>query len=137
MSPLVINGFRLSSFIYPILWIGIPIFIYSLLARKNSILVSILLAIPLIPYFLFTLFYILQFIFCGYSERKYEYVNKKNENLKIVGRDFSCYGTSEDLVLYKEFSISKNIKIEMYYKKFVNYKNIDVDTTIWKHIAKF
>ena len=66
-----------------------------------------------------------------------KYVNKKNSNIKLVGRDFSCYGTTGDLVLYKQITIIKRIKIEVYYKKYVDYKNIDIDTAIWRHIEQF
>ncbi len=96
-----------------------------------------LIVLTLIPYFFFTLIFILKFVFCGYSQKDYKYVDRKNDNIKLVGRDFSCYGTTGDLVLFKEFSISKNIKIEIPYKTFVDYKNIDIDTSIWKPIQHF
>ena len=134
MSTLVIGGLRFSSFIYPLLWIGIPIFIYSLLPRKKSLMMATLITLIAIPYMLVTAFSMLRLVLCGYSQMEYKYVNKKNENFKIVGRDFSCYGTTDDLVLYIEYSISKNIKIEIYYKTFVDYEGINIDTTAWKHI---
>jgi predicted membrane protein len=134
MSTLVIGNLRLSSFIYPLLWVGIPIFIYSLLLKKKSIVMIVLFVLIAIPYFLYTAAYILGFVFCGYSQMKYEYVNKKNSSIKIVGRDYSCYGTTEDLVLYKEYPILESIRIQIYYKTFVDYKNINIDTTIWKPV---
>lgn len=137
ISPIVIGDFRFSSFIYPLLWIGIPIIIYSLLPTRKSILVKALLVLTIIPYYLYTIVFVLKFIFCGYSQKDYKYINRRNHNIKLVGRNFACYGTTEDLVLYKEFSISQNIKIEIPYKTFVDYKNINIDTSIWKHINHF
>jgi hypothetical protein len=137
ISPLVISNFRFSSVIYPFLWISIPIFIYSLLPKKKPMLVTILMVLVLIPYLFTTLFSMLGIVMCGYSPKEYKYVSKQSDNIKLVGRDFSCYGTNEDLVLYKEFSISENIKIEIPYKTFVDYKNIDIDSTIWTRINHY
>lgn len=134
MSFLVIGKFRLSSIIYPLLWLGIPIFIYSLLPKKKSLILAILIVLIAIPYFGVTCFSILGQVLCGYSDMRYKYVNKKHSNIQIVGRDYSCYGTNNDLVLYKQFSLTDNIKFQIYYKTFVDYKNINVDTTLWKPI---
>lgn len=84
-----------------------------------------------------TLFSMLGFVMCGYSQKKYEYVIKRYDNIKLVGRDYSWYGTTGDLVLYKEFSISRIIKIEIPYKTFIDYNDIDIDSTIWKPIKHY
>lgn len=134
MSFLVIGKFRLSSIIYPLLWVGIPVFSYLLLPKKKSVLLATLIVLLAIPYFAVTFFSMLRHVICGYSDMRYEYVNKKNNKVKLVGRDFSCYGTNNDLILYKEFSITENVKFQIYYKTFVDYKNIDIDTTVWKSV---
>ncbi len=137
LSTLVIGNFRLSDLIYPILWIGIPILVYFLLQGKSPFSIGAFLGILVIPYVLGTFYFLMQFVFCGYGQMHDKYVNKKNSNIKLVGRDFSCYGTTGDLVLYKQITIIKRIKIEVYYKKYVDYKNIDIDTAIWRHIEQF
>ncbi len=137
LSTVVIGNFRLSSIIYPALWIGIPILVYFL-AQGNSPFSSFaFLGIIVLPYFFGGLFFLFQFGLCGYGQMQDEYVNKKNSRIKLVGRDYSCYGTMNDLVLYKQITITKNIKVEFYYKTYVDYKNIDVDTTLWKPIYKY
>jgi hypothetical protein len=136
-SLFVIHGLRLSSFIYPIIWIFIPILIYSLFPKIKSLLTKIIFVTFLIVYGLIFSFFLLQFVLCGYGPTQDEYVNKGNANLKIVGRDFSCFGTTGDLVLYKQFSISNDIKVEIYYKTFVDYKDINIDTASWKLIQKY
>ena len=74
---------------------------------------------------------------CGYGPTEEKYLSRSNSDLKIVGRDFSCFGTTGDLVLYKQYSVSNNIKLETYYKTFVDYKNINVDTSLWKPIKNY
>ena len=137
LSTVVIGDFRLSSIIYPALWIGIPILVYFLAQRRSQFSLFAFLGIIVLPYFLGVLFFLLQFGLCGYSQMQDEYVNRKNNRIKLVGRDYSCYGTLNDLVLYKQITITKNIKVEFYYKKYVDYKNIDIDTTLWKPVYKY
>lgn len=134
ISPLVIGNFRFSIFTYPLLWIGFPFFIYSLLPKKRSVILSTLLALAAVSYFLVTSFFLLRLALCTNGQMEYKYVSKRNSSVKIVGRDFSCYGTSNDLILYKEFSISDDIKIQIHYKTFADYRNINIDTTIWQRI---
>ncbi len=137
LSPFVVYDFKLSKLTYPILWIGIPLFLYSLLPKKKPRILSVFVVLLGIVFFLNTAFSFLGFVFCGYSKSNFNYISTKNRNIKLVGRDYSCYGTTGDLVLYKEFSISKAIKIEVFYKKFRDYKNINIDTAIWKRIEGF
>jgi hypothetical protein len=135
-SPLAIGGFCLNSITYPLLWIYIPFVIYKILPNKKSRLKTILITISFICYIFICLLPILRFVMCGYGQSNYKYVSKKNPNVKLVGRDFGCYGTTEDLVLYKEYSISKYIKIETHYKTFIDYKNISIDSSEWRKIEK-
>lgn len=137
VSPLVIWGLRISSVTYPLIWIFIPYLIYSLLKRHKSLLKKILLIIFLLVYGLFFSFFLLRFVLCGYGPTEEKYLSRSNSDLKIVGRDFSCFGTTDDLVLYKQYSVSNNIKLEIYYKTFVDYKNINVDTSLWKPIKNY
>jgi hypothetical protein len=137
ISPLVIGPLQLSRLIYPLIWIYLPFLMYSILGRFKPTLKIVLVILTGIIYGLTSLILFMRFILCGYGQTQDEYVNKTHENLKIIGRDFSCYGTTGDLVLYKQFSISKNIKLEFYYKTFVDYKNVTVDTAVWKRISRY
>jgi hypothetical protein len=137
MSPLVIGGFWLSSVTYPLLWIYAPIVIYQCLPTKKTRLQNTLVTIFFICYFFISLIPLLGVLMCGYRISNYEYVSKNNSNIKLVGRDFGCYGTTEDLVLYKEYSISQYIKIVTHYKTFIDYKNISVDSSLWRKIERY
>ena len=136
-SPFVIGGLRLWSFTCPALLIFLPFLIYSFLPKIKPLLLKIILIISSILYALIFFVFFLRFLLCGYGAAQDEYVSRKNDNIKLVGRDFSCFETTGDLVLYKQFSISENIKLEIYYKTFADYKNINIDTTIWKPIQKY
>jgi hypothetical protein len=133
LSTLVISGFRLRSIIYPLFWIGIPVFIYSIIPKKESGLKAVLIVCSSIFYILTGIGFLASLL-CGSQQGQYRYIHKTNKNLKLIGRDYSCYGTTEDMVLYKEFSISKDIKLETHYKTFVDYKNINIDTTVWQRV---
>ena len=137
ISPLVIGPLQLSRLVYPLIWIYLPFLLYSILRKLKPTLKIVLVILTGIAYGLTSLVFLTSFVFCGYGQAQDEYVNKTNKNLKIVGRDYSCFGTTGDLVLYKQFCISKNIKLEFYYKTFVDYKNVTVDTTIWKRITRY
>lgn len=133
-SPFIIYDFRLSTVLYPLMFIMLPILIYSLVTKKKSIFLIAFTAVLLICYVLLSIVILFRFVLCGYSQTKYAYVNRHNQNIKLVGRDYSCYGTMGDLVLYKQYSVSSNIKFEIYYKTFVNYENVEIDTTEWIRI---
>ena len=137
MSPMVIGDFWLSSITYPLLWIYVPIVIYTLLPKKNSRLKTIFTILFFISYIFICIIPLLRIVMCGYGQSSYEYVSKTNPSIKLVGRKFGCYGTTEDLVLYKVYSISKYIKIETHYKTFIDHKNIVVDSSQWKKIEKY
>jgi hypothetical protein len=135
-SFLVIGNFRFSSITYPALLIYIPFLSYTTLPFDKSRLIQIFLAVIGFCCIILGCIFLLRFVLCGYGERQNEYVNRKNKNIKIVGRDFSCFGTTGDLVLYQEYSLTDNIKIEFYFKTFPDYKKVNVDTTKWKRIEK-
>jgi hypothetical protein len=136
-SPLAIGNLRLNSFTYPAIWIFLPFLIYSLFPGRRSLPQKIALIVFTIFYSLIFFVFLLPFVLCGCGPTKDRYVSKENDNLKLVGRDFSCFGTTGDLVLYRQFSVSENIKLEIYYKTFVDYENINVDTAVWKPIKEF
>ena len=136
ISPLVIGDFWLSSVTYPLLWIYLPMVIYTILPTKKSQLKRILITIFFISYISICIIPLLRIVMCGYGQSSYEYVSKTNPSIKLVGRTFGCYGTTEDLVLYKVYSISKYIKIETHYLTFTDHKNIIIDSSKWKKIEK-
>lgn len=136
--PLVIGDVIIRSFTYPVIVIFIPILVYSILLKYKpfSILIKSVIIIAGFVYGLFFLFFLLGFALCADGNTQDRYLNKENSNIKIVGHDFSCFGTTGDLVLYKQFSISKSIKLQVYYKTFVDYRDIKIDTAVWKRIEK-
>src|ERR1700753_309775 len=103
ISPLVIGPLQLSRFIYPLIWIYVPFLIYSNLGRVKPTLKIVLIILTGIIYGLASLVLFMRFILCGYGQSQIEYVHKTHTNLKIIGRDFSCFGTTGDLVLYRQF----------------------------------
>lgn len=135
ISPLVIGEFRISSITAPLIWILIPYLTYLLLATRKTLFRKILVVLFLITYALITFVFLFRFILCGHGSMHDKYVSRSNSNLKIIGRDFSCYGTMGDLVLYKQYTVSNNIKLEIYYKTFTEYKNINIDTSLWKPVT--
>jgi hypothetical protein len=133
-SFMVIGDFRLDTITYPVIIIYIPFLMYKPL--KNYGLLSIFYPIILLGCIVCFLFNGCGFFLCAYRDNGYEYVNKKNKNIKIVGRDYSCFMTTGDLVLYKRYSLTDNIGFEIYYKTFPDYKNITIDNAVWKRIDK-
>jgi hypothetical protein len=135
-SFIVIGDFRISLITYPVLLVCIPFLIYKYLLICKIPGLEILFSIILICCLLYLTLSTLRFFMCGYGDRKDEYVNRKNKNIKIVGRDFSCFGTTGDLVLYKNYSLTDNIGFEIYYKTFPDYKNVKIDSAVWQRIDK-
>jgi hypothetical protein len=133
-STLVIGEYRIWYFTMPVFWICLPVFIYSLLRKTRKQIIVVLISLMLGGYGLFAIFSIFRFVMCGYRSPNDWYVSRTNENVKIVGSDFSCFGTTGDLVLYKQYSVTKNIKFEIYYRTFLDYKNIDIDKSAWKPV---
>jgi len=134
ISTIVIGELRIRSLTMPILWVYFPFFIYSLLDKTKLKLLKSLILLFLTGYSLFALLAVFRFVMCGSGSSSDWYVNRANENLKIVGFDYSCLGTTGDLVLYKQFAVLKTIKFEIYYKTFEDFKNITIDTVKWKPI---
>ena len=131
--PLVILGFRISSLSYILILVFVPFFIHSLLPKTKTLIIRIIFGVFIAAYGLFSFFSLLRFALCGYGPTNEKYVNRSNSNLKIVGRDFSCFGTTGDLVLYHQYSITAFLKAEIYYKTSKDYKeDIKVDTSIWR-----
>lgn len=102
-----------------------------------KITAKIILGIAGFTYILAGFYFLLQLMVCGYGPSKEQYASKKNSHFKIIGRDFSCYGTTGDLVLYKQFSISENIKLETYYQTWPDYQSMGIDTTKWKRLEHY
>jgi hypothetical protein len=136
-SFLVIGNFSLRTIAYPLLSIYLLFLAYNSLKVKSPLWLGNLLALLGFCYLLFTIFSGCGFVLCAYGQRQTEYINRKKPNITIVGRDYSCFGTTGDLVLYKTYSLSDNVALEIYYKTFPDYKNVDVDTTIWKRINTY
>src|SRR5690348_2486067 len=118
ISPLVIGDLRFRSFTYPAICIFLPFLIYSFFPKTKSLLQKIILIVFIVSYCVFFFMSLLGVLLCGNGPTQEKYVSKQNDHLKIVGHDFSCFGTTGDLVLYKQLSISDNIKLEIYYKTF-------------------
>jgi len=136
MSLFVIGTFRFSSITYPTLLIFIPISTFKLSRGDPSPAIKIVAGIAGLVCLFYLVIFIGQFVLCGYSVRQNEYINKEDDRIKIVGSDFSCFGTTGDLVLYKHYSIWNNIAIEFYYKTYPDYKNINIDNAIWRRAGK-
>jgi len=136
-SLLVIGNIALRSITYPILSVYILFLAYNSLQVKGPLFVSRLLALFAVCYLGFFAISACRSVLCGYGERRTEYINRKNPNIKIVGRDFSCLGTTGDLILYKNYSLLAKVELEIYYKTFPDYKDVKVDTTIWKRIDRY
>jgi len=135
VSPFVIGGFRLNTIIYPALLFGVPYTFRSVFWRKKPLIADILLILALTFYSFATLFMAMRFVLCGYGPKTYRYVHKTIPDLRIIGRDFSCLGTRADLVLYKEFSLNPQVKLEFYYKTLFEYNWEPIDTTVWKSVG--
>ena len=134
--PIVIGSFWLNSITYPLLLVYIPIFIYDFLPNKKPRLKIALTIIGFIIYIIITFIPLLRQLLCAYGRTSTEYVNKNNPNLKVIGRDFSCYGTTNDLVLYKQYTVLKYVNFEIYYKTTPeDYNTGPMDTTIWKKVS--
>ena len=136
MSFLVIGTFRFSSITYPALLVLVPIITFRVLRSDLSPIFKIVGSIAGIVCLFYLLIFLAQFVLCGYSVRQNEYVNRKNKKITIVGRDFSCFGTTGDLILYKHYSVAANIGLEFYYKTCPEYKNINIDSAIWQRAEK-
>jgi hypothetical protein len=135
-SFFVIGEFRLRTVIYPVLLIYLVFLIYKVFSFVKSPVKKSVLGLLGIFILGVLAFLLLHFMLCGYGERDDKYINKKNKNIKLTGRDFSCFGTAEDLILYKTYSITDYFAIELHFKTFPDYKNVIVDTTIWEKIDK-
>jgi hypothetical protein len=135
-SFLVIGNFRFISITYPALLIYVPVLIYTGLRFCRSLLIQVLLAVAGLCCLGLGAIFLFRFVLCGYGDKRTEYTSRKYTNIKLVGRDFSCFGTSGDLILYKEYSLAGNMGIEIYYTTFPDYRNVSVDTAIWKRAGK-
>ena len=136
LSFLVTGNYTLSSITYPAILIYILILIYKALRFFKSTLMKVVLGFAgFVGLGVFAVF-LLGLAACRYTDRQDEYVSRKNTKVKLVGRNYGCIETLDDLVLYKDYMLSDNIGIEIHYKTFTDYKNIDIDSTIWKRIEK-
>jgi len=133
LSFVVIGDFHLDYILSPFVWI-LPIYvIYPWLTKhttelwKDTLPYVIIISLSAIVYFG------CRHILCGYGTASDWYVSTKNKNLKLVGRDFSCFGTTGDLVLYKQYQILPGFKLECHYKTFEDYK-VNLDSATWEKI---
>jgi len=130
ISFFVLGEIRLARFLNPLLWI-FPLFItYPWLIKIRTLLFQALAALAVAAYLVILLLQLPRLFLCGYKQMGDFYTRKGNENIKLTGRDWSCYGTTGDLILYKQFTLSPHLKIEYYYKTCPDHK-VDIDTTEW------
>ena len=135
MSLFVIGTFRFSSITYPAILIIIATSIYKFLQSNSPTITKVIAGAAGIVCLYYLAIFIFQFSLCGYGPRQDKYINIKHANLKIVGRDFSYFGTTGDLILYKHYSFSDKIGLELYYKTFPDYRNVHIDNTIWRPVT--
>jgi len=133
LSFVVIGDVHLDYILSPIVWI-LPIYvIYPWLTKHTTELWKDTLPYVLIISFSAIAYFGCRHILCGYGTASDWYVSTKNKYLKLIGRDFSCLGTSGDLILYKQYQILPGFKLEYHYQTFDDYK-INLDSTTWKKI---
>ena len=124
LTKIEYDNFKLSGFVYPLLWISTPFIFRYILINGPISRVSFLLGIfgYLLIIFLFSLFS----SFCSWSRDVPLYKSRRDKSLIIVCRTYDCYGTTEDCRLYQVKMLTNHIKWV------VKFEEIKVDSSKWQ-----
>ena len=126
--PLEYDNYKAITFLYPILWVIIPLYVYGILRRRNNAIINAFVFAGALFYFVFTLTFGLAYVsgFCAWGYETTLYINKQNSSVSIVERGYSCYGTDVDFYYFKVYKLTNHIK----WLKECSGK--EIDTLNWK-----
>jgi len=128
LAPLEIDGFKLKTPVYSILWLSLPVIIYHMFPANGGIMGNIVGVIGTVVYVFITL--VLGFIFlsgfCAWVNQSTRYISQKDSSVKIIQRGYACYGTDDDKYLFKQRKLTKHIKWV------TEFNETRIDTLVWK-----
>ena len=130
LVPLEIGSFKLKTLVYSILWLSLPVIIYRLFPANSGIMGNVVGVITVVYIFL-TLVpgFIFLFGFCAWVNQSTRYISKKDISIKIIQRGYACYGTDDDKVLFRQWTVTKHIKWV------TEFNETTIDTVVWKEAA--